>query len=205
MESKFECIRSRSLVHNILFPDAYIQGRIQFFIDALDRAQQSGETKVLINRFPIDLELELGAAFTERTTYTGIYNISGLGFDMSFRVQCSENYYGPNCGTLCEPIEDLYTCDSGGSRICLHSGRDPATDCATCITEMDPKRNCTTCLSSFYDPQTNCTQCLTGRDVSTNCTECDLVPGYDPSTDCMECLPNIQYQSTQTTTATSST
>ena len=204
MESKFECIRSRSLVHNILFPDAYIQGRIQFFIDALDRAQQSGETKVLINRFPIDLELELGAAFTERTTYTGIYNISGLGFDMSFRVQCSENYYGPNCGTLCEPIEDLYTCDSGGSRICLHSGWDPATDCATCITEMDPKTNCTTCLSSFYDPHTNCTQCLTGRDVSTNCTEC-LVPGYDPSTDCMECLPIIQYQSTQTTTATSST
>ena len=42
---------------------------IQFFIDVLDIAAQSGETFVLINRFPIDLELELGAPFTERTTY----------------------------------------------------------------------------------------------------------------------------------------
>ena len=50
------------------------------------------ETEFLINRFPIDLVLELGADFTERTTYTGIYNISGLGFDMSFRVQCFVNY-----------------------------------------------------------------------------------------------------------------
>ena len=182
----------------------HAQGRIQLFIDALDRAAQSGETQVLINRFPIDLELELGAAFTERTTYTGIHNISGLGFDMNFRVQCSENYYGPNCATFCKSVQNLYTCGSGGSTICLQSGRDPATNCATCITEMDPETNCTTCLSSFYDPHTNCTQCLSGRDVSTNCTEC-LVPGYDPSTNCTECLPNIQCQSTQTTTTTSST
>ena len=65
--------------------------------------------EAIINRFPIDLELELGANITERTTYIGIYNISGLGFDMSFRVQCSENYYGPNCTTLCEPVEGVYT------------------------------------------------------------------------------------------------
>ena len=32
--------------------------------------------------FLINLGLKLGAAFTERTTYTGIFNISGLGFDM---------------------------------------------------------------------------------------------------------------------------
>ena len=189
---------------HLVLPETYTQGRIQFFMDALDSDVQSGEIEVLIDRFPIDLELELGAAFTERTTYTGIYNISGLGFDMSFRVQCSENYYGPNCTTFCESVQNLYTCDSGGSRICLQSGRDPATNCATCITEMDPETNCTTCLSSFYDPHTNCTECLSGRDVSTNCTEC-LVPGYDPSTNCTECLPNIQCQSTQTTTTTSST
>ena len=205
---------------------------IQFYIKALDRVESHGPEDLTypINHFLIDLELELGAAFTERTTYTGIYNISGLGFDMSFRVQCSENYYGPNCTIFCESVQNLYiTCGSGGSRICLQSGQDPATDCATCITEMDPETNCTTCLSSSYDPHTNCTQCLTGRDVSTNCTEC--LPGYDPSTDCTECLtgrdvstncttclpgydpstncnenlPNIQYQSTQTTTATSST
>ena len=96
-----------------------VQGRIQFFIDALDRAVWSNETEVIINRFPIYLELQLGANFTERTAYTGIYNIPGLGFDMSFRVQCSENYYGPNCTTFCEPIEGVYRCDGEGRGICL--------------------------------------------------------------------------------------
>ena len=157
-----QSIYLRSDVH-LVFPDTCTQGRVQFLIDALDRAVQNGETEVLINRFPIDLELELGAAFTERTTYTGVYNmilLCDLGFDMSFRVQCSENYYGPNCTTFCGSVQNLYTCDSVGSRICLERGRDPAT----------------------------------------NCTEC-LVPGYDPSTDCTECLPNIQCQTTATTSS----
>ena len=104
----------------------YTQGQIQFFIDALDKAVKGlQEIEVIINRFPIDLELELGANFTERTTYTGIYNISGLGFDMSFRVQCSENYYGPDCTTFCEPMEGVYTYDNEGRAICI---QDPATN-----------------------------------------------------------------------------
>ena len=160
---------------------------MQFFIDALDDDARSGETEVLIDRFPIDLELELGAALTERTTYTGFYNIPDLGFDMSFRVQCSENYYGPNCATFCEEVEDVYTCDSEGRGVCLlHIGRDSATNCTTCRSEWDPETNCTTCLSSFYDIQANCTQCIAGRDVSTKCTTC--LPGYDPSNNCTECL-----------------
>ena len=130
--------------------------------------------EAIINRFPIDLELELGASFTERTTYTGIYNISGLGFDMSFRVQCSENYYGPNCTTFCEPVEGVYTCDNEGRVVCAQDNQDPAT-------------NCTTCLSG-YDPQGNCTQCLLGQNLLTNCSEC--LPGYDPSMSCKVCLPS---------------
>ena len=140
------------------------------------------ENEVIINRFPIDLELELGADFTERTTYTGIYNISGLGFDMSFRVQCSKDYYGPNCSTFCRPVEGVYTCDNEGRIACIHSGQNLATDCATCLPEWDPKTNCSTCSSSFYDIGTNCTECLAGRDISTECTAC--LPGYDLSTNC---------------------
>ena len=78
------------------------------------------ETEAIINRFPIDLELNPGPNFTERTTYTGFYNISDVGFDISFRVQCLENYFGPNCTTFCEPLEGVYTCDSEGRFICLH-------------------------------------------------------------------------------------
>lgn len=60
------------------------------------------EVEAIINRFPVNLQLELGANFTDRSTYTGIYNTSGQGFDMSFRVQCSENYYGSMCTEYCE-------------------------------------------------------------------------------------------------------
>ena len=179
-----------------------IQGRIQFFIDALDRVvphRASLETEAIINRFPIDLELELGANFTQRTTCTGIYNISGLGFDMSFRVQCSENYYGPNCTTFCEPVEGVHSCDSKGRIVCIQDGQDLATNCTTCLPGWDLNNNCAVCMTG-YDPPTNCTQCLTGRDACTNCTTC--LPGYDPSTNCTERLPSFQCQPTQTATST---
>ena len=170
----------------------------------MDRAAQGGETEVLINRFPIDLELELGADFTERTTYTGIYNISGLGFDMSFRVQCRENYHGPNCATFCEPV-GVYTCDNEGNSICVQSDRDPITECMHCLQGLNPNTNCTTCLYDFYDIQTNCIQCLPGRDITSNCTTC--LPGYDPATNCTEYqirCPDVQASTIQTTSTASS-
>ena len=137
-----------------------MQGRIQFFIDALDKAARSGETEVFINRFPIDLELELGANFTERTTYTGIYNISGVEFDMSFKVQCSENYYGPNCTIVCEPVEGLYNCNSEGEMVCVHDGQHITKDsyCALCL-----------------DPKTNCSATTTASTTSTNTSELDTI------------------------------
>ena len=35
-----------------------LQGRTQFFIDALDKASSASEIEVIINCFPIDLEAE---------------------------------------------------------------------------------------------------------------------------------------------------
>ena len=101
---------------------------------------------------------------------------------MSFRVQCSENYYGPNCTTFCEPMEGVYTCDSEGRVVCLHDGQDLATNCMACLQGWNSKTNCATCLP-YHDTQSNCTQCLTDREITTNCTTCHL-PGYDPSTNC---------------------
>ena len=164
------------------------------------------ETLAIINRFPIDLELDPGTNFTERTTYTGIYNISGLGFDMSFRVQCAdnffgpnccpdENYFGPNCTTFCEPVEGVYTCDREGRVVCLEVNRNPSTTCASCLPG--------------FDPQTSCTQCLSGRLLPSNCTQCP--PGYDISSDCTTCLPgytlasNDQQRCVMVTTGTCNT
>ena len=160
-----------------------VQGRIQFFIDALDKAAQDGEIEVLINHFPIDLELELGAAFTERATYTGVYNISGLEFDMSFGVQCSENYYGPNCITFCEPMEGVYTCISEGIPVCLRGNQN---FCTQCLSSWNPSLNCAMCL----DPSTSCTTCRNRRfDPSSNCTSC--LGFMDPQTKCTKCLPDF--------------
>ena len=141
-------------------------------MDRVVSHRQQFEMEAIINRFPIDLELELGASFTERTTYTGIYNIPGLGFDMSFRVQCSENYYGPNCTTFCESVEGVYTCDNEGRVVCVYVNRDPTTSCAACLPGRDQLTNCTKCLPG-YDPSTNCFDCLPGRDALTKCTTCN--------------------------------
>ena len=180
------------LVHLLFLP----QGRIQFFIDALDNdvASVLSETEVIINRFPIDLELNPGPDFTERTTYTGFYNISDVVFDMSFRVQCLENYFGPNCTTFCEPLEGVYTCDSEGRSVCLQDNRDPTTNCMTCLLGWDLETNCTAC-SINYNSQSDCTQCVAGRDITTNCTTC--LTGYDPSTNCTQCLPGVECQAIQ--------
>ena len=127
-----------------------VQGRIQFFIDALDRAVWDNETEVIINRFPIYLELQLGVNFTERIAYTGIYNIPGLGFNMSFRVQCSENYYGPNCTTFCEPLKDVYNCSREGSIVFLQERQNPTTNFTTCLPQFTGE-NCKSERAPFCD------------------------------------------------------
>ena len=131
------------------------------------------ETEVIINRFSIDLELQLGTDFTERMNYTGIYNISEVEFDISFRVQCSENYFGPDCNTLCIPVQGVYTCDNEGQPVCVEVNRDLATNCSQCLPG--------------YNSLLNCNRCLQGRDIATNCVDC--LSGYDSSTDCTSCLP----------------
>ena len=128
--------------------------------------RQQFEMEAIINRFPIDLELELETSFTKRTTYTGIYNISGLGFDMSFRVQCSENYCGPNCTSS---VVGVYTCDSEGRVVCVQDNRDPAT------SNLDPTTNCTTCLFHGQNLISNCTMCLPGYTGNT-CSDTEETP-----------------------------
>ena len=112
-----------------------MQGRIQFFIDAIDIDSVAGATEMLdiINRFPINQELELGSRLTPRATYTGIFNISRQIFDMSFRVKCSDNYYGRDCSIFCRPQERMNTCDSQEGIICIQNNRDPSTNCSNCL------------------------------------------------------------------------
>ena len=161
------------------------QGRIQFFIDALDRAVPTSglaESEVIINRFPIDLELQPGPNFTERANYTGIYNISDVEFEISFRVQCLQDYYGPDCNTFCTPVEGVYTCGSQGQFVCSQQNRESSTNCTTC--------------RPGYNSLLDCGACLLGRNIATNCESC--LPGHDSSTGCAECLPGYAFNTGRT-------
>ena len=98
-----------------------------------------------MDRFEIDLELNISTNFTVRTTYFGKHRLSQ--FDLSFKLEgeCGENYYGPLCDRFCQGGGEL-SCDSQGNRICANS------------SGLDPTTNCTTCL-------------VMGREVANNCKE----------------------------------
>ena len=156
----------------------YIQEKIQFIVDALDKAvslSTLNETEMIINRFAINLELQPGPNFTDRVNYTGFFKISEVNFDISFRVQCLENYYGSNCTTFCEPVDGVYTCNSEGRIVCIDDNRDPTASCSRCLPGYNPLQNCLACTLG-RDISTHCTSCLLGFDLSTGCTTC--LPGY---------------------------
>ena len=112
----------------------------------------------VLDRFPIDLRLGIGPNFTERTTYHGIHNLAQ--FDLSFRVQCSENYYGSQCDRFCSETEGQSMCDDKGNVVCVNSNHNPETSCLTCLPG--------------WDPNSDCRRCLPGRSLSSGCTQCLL-------------------------------
>ena len=102
---------------------------MQFYILTYDRIADPDVRFVVVDRVPIDLQLNLSTNFTERRTYSGIHNISQ--FDMSFRLsgQCAENYYGPQCAIFCSEVAGVSTCDSDGNIVCVDPEADPQNNC----------------------------------------------------------------------------
>ena len=81
--------------------------------------------------------------FTEAMTFSG--NFSEL--DLSFRLTCGEDFYGPDCTVFCVDTNDTssghYTCDrSTGEKVCLEGYRNSDTNC----TECAPRQSCSECL-----------------------------------------------------------
>ena len=136
---------------------------------------------VEVDRFLIDLELDIGV--TQRNIYHGNSNFSQ--FDMSFRVQCSENYYGPQCN--CSEVAGQFECDDEGNIVCDNNNRDPQTNCTSCLPGRNPDTDCVDCILTLRDPSSsNCKTCFPGRDLATNCSDC--LPGRNPDTDCINCI-----------------
>lgn len=77
--------------------------------------------------------LTVGSTFTAATTYNGS---SGAGaITLQFRVLCQYSYYGPNCNTFCQSVDNNtlghYTCGSNGFKICLPGWKNSTNNCLT--------------------------------------------------------------------------
>ena len=108
----------------------YVQGTVRLFIevedyDSFNADDHVDDVYVTITRTP-------SSSFSSRQAYNGIHGNSRI--ELSFRVQCTANFYGSDCATRCVPRDDSqghYRCGSNGQRICLSGWSGPSTSCTT--------------------------------------------------------------------------
>ncbi len=150
----------------------------------------------IIDSMLINLDnLQLGADFTEEMTFTGFHNISHM--TMSFRVECSPGFCGPDCTTTSQNNSLVATCQADGTITCTDNRIDPLPLVASnnCLYNLNTPKNGSTCILRFYDPATNFTHCLPGWDITTDCTSC--LPGGDPARLCQTCLDHFNPNATE--------
>ena len=117
-----------------------MQGRAQFYIVAYDFGQGTSES-VVLDWFLVDLELSISSGLIARTTYSGIHNVAQ--FDLSFRIDCSENYHDSQCDVFCMEVPGQFTCDSDGNIVCVNSNLTSGSNCTQCrVSGRDPQNNC---------------------------------------------------------------
>ena len=109
----------------------------------------------------IEESLQPNGSFSTPQLYTGTYQRGTIS--LSFRVSCTENYYGPNCATFCEP-NDNHICDEDGNIVCRDThyygtlcnvfceGRNDSLGHYQCSRNGNK-----ICLEGYQDPDTNCT------------------------------------------------
>ena len=114
----------------------------------------------------IDLTLEANSGLSRRNRYIGTQN--RVTITMTFRVDCSHNYYGPNCSVFCQEMDDdtngHFTCNrTDGSRVCLSGfyGPECRTFCQASNSEDGGYYTCDSngskvCRDGFTDPENNC-------------------------------------------------
>ncbi len=111
-----------------------LQGTIQLIIQSYDR--DTGNDDYIDIEFInlIDLDVE-AATFTQSKLYIGTFQLST--YELSFRVNCAQNYYCSDCNTFCISRNDSfghYYCKQDGSIECFQGYMDPSTNCTQCKT-----------------------------------------------------------------------
>ena len=94
-------------------------------------------TSDLVTRFYINISAIVGLDFM-RTLENGENSVGRLG--ASYRVNCTEDFYSPDCSVFCRARDDAqghYTCNSQGNRVCLSGFEDPASNCTEPCTPTE--------------------------------------------------------------------
>ncbi|RWS17791.1 neurogenic locus protein delta-like protein [Dinothrombium tinctorium] len=86
----------------------------------------------------------------------------------AYRVVCQENYYGPQCETLCKPRDDSYghfNCSASGEKICYKGWKGSYCDKAICLPgchqEHGECKEPNECKCKFGWQGPKCDQCMT--------------------------------------------
>ena len=140
---------------------------IQFFTIVRDDDGDPGPgvSDQLVDNFTIDLNTTFlipGAVFTERTVHNGSF---GFGqFELSFRVSCAANFFGPNCATDC-----VDQCDLNGE--CMDEINTFTCECNAGFTGAD-------CMTDINDCEG--VDCGNGacRDTGVNASTCECNAGF---------------------------
>ena len=85
-----------------------LQGGVQIYFEVKDYDFAEVIEDDLIDFDAINIDIPVGASIS-RTTYTGTFNNTQV--ELSFRVVCAENYYGPDCTQFCN--DSSCPCDPG--------------------------------------------------------------------------------------------
>ena len=142
---------------------------VQIYIELVDDDNLSPEE--LIDRFAINVSIPIGTEM-ERTTYQGIFGFAAI--DISFRVVCAEDFYGPNCDM---PCLDNCTCEPG------FTGEFCATSIDDCVgVKCGLNQRCVDghlsfsceCQPGYTGP--NCTMDI-NECIGINCTNGECIDG----------------------------
>lgn len=118
-----------------------IQEAFQLYINARDQDDR-GEEDDDIDDIYINMELTADSRFPFREVYIG--ERGSVAVDLSIRVQCLEDYYGPACFTFCLPQDN----DQNGHFVC------------------NAEDGMITCLDGFQNPENHCMDTCAGELLS---------------------------------------
>ena len=156
--------------------DLYLFQGIQFFTSVRDDDGQTGPGGLdqVVDEFSINLTTSFlipGANFTTATFYSGLFGFGTL--QLSFRVSCAANFFGPNCATDC-----VHQCDLNGE--CVDEINTFTCECNAGFTGAD-------CMTDINDCEV--VDCGNGvcQDTGVNSFTCECNAGFTGS----QCLTNI--------------